>query len=423
MARMPIMAVARLGYRLLPKPARLLAREAYHRAKSAFPNDIAKLVRLIEAGGPLDTLRGADLGHKIERGFSELQHGVADHSAIGQAIFARSAELYRGHLLPSYLRRYTYPAFLGIAMNTHCNAACFFCRSESYKGASIDFEKTEKLRSAIKNARAIDLTGWGEPFLYHRFDDVLRYVLSVNDSPHNISLTSNGSLLSRKWGALLRGHINRLVLSVNAASEESYEAQMRYKSDKFTLEKTVRAISDFMEEITEADRARITLHMVCNTDNFREISSFVEMAARLNIKSVNIGNFICADKAHINKTLWNVKEAYNKELTNAEWRGLRLGVTVSGRKFFVDERKVMGADICVAPFEAFYVETSGTTAPCCFAGRDRLGNAYQEGFDAVWFSDQYNRLRTSRHLDACKVCTVFTPFDDETAHKSAYLTT
>jgi hypothetical protein len=52
-----------------------------------------------------------------------------------------------------------------------------------------------------------------------------------------------------------------------------------------------------------------------------------------------------------------------------------------------------------------------------------MGNVYQDGFEAVWFSDLMNKLREKRFLPPCQVCVVFTPFDKETAHISATLLT
>jgi hypothetical protein len=52
-----------------------------------------------------------------------------------------------------------------------------------------------------------------------------------------------------------------------------------------------------------------------------------------------------------------------------------------------------------------------------------MGNVYESGFEAVWFSDLMNKLRHERFMAPCKVCTVFTPFDSKVAHISAFLLT
>ncbi len=345
------------------------------------------------------------------------------HRDIGKALFARSPALYNGEGCPDHLKRYTYPPFVSIALNSHCNAACFFCRDADYKGRAIEWDDLPKLNTAIRNARTIDLTGWGEPFFYPRFEDVVERIVALNSSPQLVTLTTNGSFLSEKWGRLLRGRINRLVISINAGTEPTYAEQMRYKNERFTLAETVRCIKAFQSQLTPLDRSRIVFHMVANTDNYREITALTKLAADLKIPRVNVGNFICSNEAHLEKTLWNVKNEYNTELARAQDLGEQLGVILSGRRFFSDETAITGPSKCLAPFEACFVEMPGSVSPCCFMGHSRMGNVYDDGFEAVWFGEHFTRLRRARDLPACQVCTVFTPFDDEISHMSAFLTT
>jgi MoaA/NifB/PqqE/SkfB family radical SAM enzyme len=382
------------------------------------------VIELIKSGKDLDSPEMRNLVAAVE--FYLTQPGAAKieiHREIGKAIFARSVDLYRGIGLPSWLTRFTYPATLGIALNTHCNAACFFCREADYKGVWVEFREVEKLEKAIRHARVIDLTGWGEPFLYSDFERVVESVLRLNSSPQSIQITSNGSLLTRRWGELLAGHINLFVISLNAATQETHDQQMRYKSKNITFERVLNNLRQFLPALTEEDRKRIDLHMVANSDNYTEISQFVAIAAELGIAQVSIGYYISAQKQYMQKTLWNVKKEYNRALERGRNLGAALGVVVHGRKFFTNEEKILGAEKCMAPFEQIMIETTGKTAPCCFMGNERIENVYRDGFDAVWFSDVMNKLRKDRYLPPCKVCTVFSPFDDKTTHISGTLLT
>jgi MoaA/NifB/PqqE/SkfB family radical SAM enzyme len=308
-------------------------------------------------------------------------------------------------------------------LSTHCNAACFFCRDADYKGQLINFDDLHRLDSAIRQARVIELTGWGEPFSYPRLNEVVDKCLSLNKSPHLLCFTTNGSLLSREWGEKLSGKIHRLCISINAASSGVYAQQMRYKNSRFTYDVIINNALAFIEELTEEDRSRLAFHMVCNTDNYHEMTATVRVAARLRVPSVTMGNFVCANEAHMDKILLHVKEDYNKKLKEAVNAGAKLGVAVHGRFFFTKETRVGAQDTCVAPFERAYIEIPGSVTPCCFMGAARMGNAYDEGFENVWFSDLMNKLRDSRFLPACQVCTLYNPFDDKITHMSAYLTT
>jgi MoaA/NifB/PqqE/SkfB family radical SAM enzyme len=198
---------------------------------------------------------------------------------------------------------------------------------------------------------------------------------------------------------------------------------MRYKNKRVTLEDTIENIRAFQAALTPEDCKGIILHMVANTGNFREIAALARIAADLEIRSIEIGNYICADRAHLDKTLWNVKQEYNEEVKKAIEVGGKLGVTVNARKFFTGGAEVKGADACMQPFEQFFIETPGTSVPCCFMGTLRMGNVYKDGFESVWFSEVMHSLRKRRSLPPCQVCTVFTPFDSKIAHMSAFLTT
>jgi MoaA/NifB/PqqE/SkfB family radical SAM enzyme len=343
------------------------------------------------------------------------------HREIGHAIFDRDPALYVDPALPPSLRRFTYPPYLSIHLNEHCNAACFFCRDDDFKGRLLDFDQLHKLDSAFKMARVLEFTGWGEPFFYPKLDQVVDKVLALNTSPHLLSLTTNGSMLSAAWGKKLSGKIYRLCISINAATASTYETQMRYKNARFTFAYVVDHLKEFMTQITPADIARMALHIVANTDNFREIPALINLAAELKIPVVTIGNYSCADERYMDKTLIHVKREYNEVISCASAIAFEKNVELHARKFFTKEETVHAQASCLAPFERLYAEVPGGITPCCFMGSHRMGNVYDAGIEAVWFSPQMQALRKSRHLPACTTCTLYNPFDDDISHLSAYL--
>lgn len=200
----------------------------------------------------------------------------------------------------------------------------------------------------------------------------MNYICSINNTKQLIQITSNGSILSEEWGRILSGKLSRFYISLNAATPDTYSKQMRYKSKRMTLESTLANIRAFQAQLTDEDRSRFILHMVANTGNYRELTGMVKLASELRIPVVSVGHYICAQKEHMDKTIWNVKSEYNTELERAERIGLALGVGVHGRKFFLDEKDIKGAEHCMAPFEQFFIEMSGSTAPCCVMGHERM---------------------------------------------------
>ena len=411
---------ARHAYARMPEPVRSVARRAYGLIRE--PGDAGYLLRAIGQGHALNTKHIERSVENLERMLAILPSSdrMIIHRDIGTAIFTRSPDLYSGRRLPHYLRRYTFPAFISVSLNTHCNAACFFCREQNYKGKLIDFDDLKQLETGIRHARVVDFTGWGEPFFYPRLGEVIERCTKLNPSCE-FSFATNASLVSRHWGEALHNRIQYATLSVNAATEKTYATEMRYKNDRYTLAVILANISEFRAALSDRDRSRLAFHMVTNSENFREIPEFVRLAASAGIPIVTIGHYICANKARFNKTLWHVKHEYNESFDAGVEIGQQLGVAVRGRRFFANEAKIEGRDSCVAPFERMYVEIPGSMTPCCFMGEARMGNVYDEGLEKVWFSEHMMALRKSRSLPACQVCTIFTPFDDEITHVSSWL--
>jgi MoaA/NifB/PqqE/SkfB family radical SAM enzyme len=308
-----------------------------------------------------------------------------------------------------------YPGFLSISLTTRCNLRCFICRRENHVGENLPFGNLARLATAIRHARTIDLTGWGECFVYPRFRDVLRYITSLNPRENLIQITTNGTLLTGEAAALLGRGLRTLIISLNAATRETYDRDMKFGDFGATL----RHIREFMEALPEEDRGKVQLHFVAHTGNYREIPDFVLLARDLGIGTVTIGQYLVDVREHVSYALLSVREEYNDAVHKARGMARDAGVAFHAPRFF-EERAVAPASECLDPVNACYVEVDGQVGPCCFCGSYRIGNVYNEGFEAVWFGREYRRLRRKRYLPACRLCAPHLPLDDPGAHFTAY---
>ena len=318
----------------------------------------------------------------------------------------------------SLMNRYPgllYPKVLSICLTTRCNLRCFICRREDVRGQDLDFGNLPRLGNAIRHASTIDLTGWGECLVYPKFEEVLSYIFSLNKRDGLIQITSNGTLFSGKIAALLAGHLQRVTISLNAASEETYNREMKHGD----FGKTMRNIRDFASALGEGDRRKINFHFVAHTENFREIPDFIRLARDTGVSSVTIGQYLVGIEEHHRFSLLNAREEYNAVLRDADRLARELGVLLNARIFF-DEEATAGFE-CNDPYNACFVEVDGQVGPCCFCGSFRIGNVFESGFESVWFGEEYRKLRRRRHLPACRSCSPFIPFDDPGAHFTAYL--
>jgi len=314
----------------------------------------------------------------------------------------------------AFFGRYQYPSVLAIFLSTKCNLRCFICRREGFKGGDLDFKNIYKLEKAIKYARTIDLTGWGEPLLYPRFKDVLNYIYSLNPRKDLIQITTNGTRLSGRLAKLLRGHLKSLVISINAATASTYNRDM--KGGNF--EDTLLRIQAFLFGLNKSERRKVQLHFVAHTENFREIPDLVVLAGNLGISTISIGQYLINIPEHIEFSLLHVKTEYNDVVKKAQALGAKLGVEVFAPLFIRGEKRLSSQN-CVSPFLECFILVDGSVGPCCFCGNYRIGNAYKTSFEDIWFGKAYRKLRKSRYLLACQKCMPFLSLDEYQAHFTA----
>lgn len=316
------------------------------------------------------------------------------------------------HSLPyGLMLKYQYPRMLTISLTTKCNLRCLICRREGFKGEDLIFENLYKLKNAIKYACNINLTGWGESLLYPKFEDVLNYIYSLNAKKNLINLTTNGTKLTPHIAELLNGHLKTLTVSINAATAETYNRDM--KNGEF--HKTLTAIRSFIAALKNEERSKVVLYFVAHTENFREIPEFVSLAHHLGVSTVTVGHYLVGTTSHSQYSLLNVKQEYNSVVKQAQILGKKLGVIVNVRRRFFSEKSRSTRE-CLSPFRECIVEINGDLIPCCFCGTYRIGNVYEQGFEEVWFSEAYRKFRKERVIPACKNCTPFIPLDAYDAH-------
>lgn len=362
---------------------------------------------------PAKALLGWALPARIHDPVLSFLRGVRDlaHSREERRKFLLRRPVAFGSRYPGFL----YPKVLSICLTTRCNLRCFICRRENVRGQDLEFGNLSRLRNAIRHASTIDLTGWGECLLYPRFEEVLSYIFSINGRDGLIQITSNGTLLSARLAGRLSGHLGLATVSLNAASETTYHRDMRPGN----FGRTMGNVREFVSALDEADRRKVNFHFVAHTENFREIPGFLRLARDTGVTSVTVGQYLVGVEDHHRFSLLNAKEDYNAVVHDAVLLARELGVTLVARRFFEEEHSARFD--CKDPYDACFVEVDGRVGPCCFCGSYRIGNAYESGFEAVWFGKGYRKLRKRRHLPACRNCSPFIPFDDPGAHFTAYL--
>ena len=340
-----------------------------------------------------------------------------------------------------------FPRKLTVALTDRCNLKCFICTREEFeldrgnRGEHMPLEQFYKLEEPMRHAEVIQLSGFGESFLYPQLDEALDFIYGINPREHLIYMISNGTLLSRHWGERLDGRLNYLAISLNAANPERYRQDMHpylyhytretapeaYRGKMFAgdskrereceFDRVVGRIQDFMSALGPESRRRVGLHYVVHSGNFREMGEFVRLAKAIGVGRVEFNQYMVTRPENIDYSLWFHKEVFNEELAAAKALAGELGVTALGRTFGSETpREFDRGKHCEWPTQEALVFTPGSVAPCCFAGATMMGNAFKTGFRDIWFGREYSKLREERWMDPCQTCNLFHTFDDWESH-------
>lgn len=338
-----------------------------------------------------------------------------------------------------------HPRKLTIALTDLCNLKCFICwrdefeQSRESKGVHFDIARLHHLENAIRHAEMISLTGFGESFLHPHLHEALDYIYAVNPRDNLIMLISNGTALSHAHGRKLGGRLRELVVSLNAANPEDYQRDMhpaanaldylgrpdpRVRQEKLDgaglsqFEKTCGKIREFLRGLDPADRPKVRLHYVVHGQNIDEMSEFVMVAKELGASTVGFNHYMVTQESRIEYSLFLHQAAYNESLLRAQNLGRSIGIRVDGVAFGSQRQLAYDKELnCTSPFDEAIVSPQGGVAPCCHAGDELpLGQAFDTGFDAVWFGQKYRMLREERYLDGCQTCNQYRTIDDPDVH-------
>lgn len=161
-----------------------------------------------------------------------------------------------------------------IQVNTTCNFKCFFCHMEG-TGIHSEFMSPEEIERVVETAHRwgvnkIKLTG-GEPTLRRDIIEIIQRIRKHITG--NISMTTNGIMLSKIAGELKGAGLDRVNISLHSIDR-----------DKFEFITGVDAIDTVIDGIKAAQKAGLSpvkVNFVVLKDlNVDQIPSMMELAAR-----------------------------------------------------------------------------------------------------------------------------------------------
>ncbi|MCK9556263.1 radical SAM protein [bacterium] len=299
------------------------------------------------------------------------------------------------------------PTTILIGTGTICQYKCIFCNNSKQPKISIKFDAMQRALSLFENINIVDLTGYGEFTLHPDYEKIIEL---MKEKKFKFNISTNGEGMTIEKQKVLEGaSIAAINFSINSLNSETYKILSGVNGN---LENT---LSNFRNLIQKIHPDRLSISMVANRLNYKEMPDFIEFAHEHGIKIVRI-----LAPVHFMTYEDGIDLLYNEEemeyLQKAHDLAKKYNIKIEG--MFLPSKQEAVKNIltkapiskCRAPWTMTCIAANGDVSPCCFLVSYITGNINEQSFDEIWNGEKYNILRKSimegKNL-YCQNCTDF----------------
>lgn len=286
-----------------------------------------------------------------------------------------------------------FPPKLTVDPTAHCQLHCPLCPTGQGNPArlrgSMTFDNFQKLLDEAGGyLLEIDLFNWGEPFLNN---DIFKILAYAHQKKVKVRVSSNLNHFPEGYEReLVQSKPHHLVVSLDGTTQATYE--------KYRVGGSIDLVRNAVSRIAEEKRRTrspfpfITWQFIVMRHNEHE----VEEAKNL----VHTWGF---DRLVFAKNRGDMgQELFETDRTKVEKHGEWLPQASPGKTF--------KAVTCRRPWQESVVNWNGSVSPCCLFYDEKydFGNAFKDGFTAVWNNKKYRAARrlikTGQSEDKNLVC-------------------
>ncbi|MEL6546405.1 MAG: radical SAM/SPASM domain-containing protein [Myxococcota bacterium] len=177
-----------------------------------------------------------------------------------------------------------FPEIIELELSNRCNLDCVMCPRLPQKLNMGDMDRALLDRvldeSLAHPRRTFRLHGIGEPLLSPHFRHTVERIKNTTGE-HRIDLITNGHLLSKDTGRfILRQEIDRLTVSVAAATPETYAVVRKSKKLDLVLKNTIRLLD---EKARTGAATEVVVQLIRVPPADQEVDAFVEFWSRFDV--------------------------------------------------------------------------------------------------------------------------------------------
>lgn len=299
-----------------------------------------------------------------------------------------------------------YPVYIEITPIEYCNHRCTFCALDyvGHRAISLNKEVFRRILAdmAEGGVKSVMFAGEGEPTLYRNLPEIIKHTKELGV---DVSLTTNGTAMNKKFLAEALAHITWLKVSLDAGEKDTYLKIHRPRSNRDwerileNLKEAVRLKKECGYACWIGVQALLLPPTVDEKKNFvpGNINELRGLARTL--KKLGVDAFVVKPYSHQPASL---TAAYKEVLYgNYSWLQKEL-MEIATSNFAVEYRsnaiqkysEARPYDVCMAvPFATAHIMADGSLYSCSahlLNQKFYLGNINKQSFREIW-EGEYRR--------------------------------
>ncbi|OGL45354.1 MAG: hypothetical protein A2161_12975, partial [Candidatus Schekmanbacteria bacterium RBG_13_48_7] len=307
----------------------------------------------------------------------------------------------------------SYPIILSVGLTTRCNLSCIMCSQSVMRGGErfdMDDSLLEKIQPLLNLAQEVRWNENGELF---SSPHVLKYLdlIKISGVPRNF-VSTNFLRVERHLETLLECNITQLNISIDAASETTYE-KIRQGAQWKLLIKNLTYLRNLKKERVH-NFPRVVFTFIPMNLNLAEIPEFINFSHEFGADEIQ---FLKLAPAYTGWDQIPISQSEKELLSKASIIGKNLGISVKHTFFHesefnsVSEHETGSIDeeiaftpirpeidlsmpFCNSPWQETVIEADGVVRPCCHIGQP-FGDLKKETFEEIWNNTLFCQLRQS----------------------------
>jgi len=320
-------------------------------------------------------------------------------------------ELFLKHFFPWTVPM---PPFIEYETTTRCNLKCIMCEHTYWneKCRDVSYVQFTDLVDQL-NLRWMGVTGIGESFMNKDFMKMLEYLkkqdilVELFDTFYFVD--------EKKAGKLLEMGVDRILISFDAATKETYE-KIRVNSKFDRVVTNIKNAFRIKKEMKE-DVSYIHFHYIVSKPNLHEVPDYVDFVNELRQGEPTFIMF--TPLLHSFEEIEDITVEMPREIIEeTERRAAEAGIPIGWNQNTEKEKRedISHCTSWIMPF----VFSSGEVIPCCvgneankreFQKKYSFGNIYKKSFREIWNSKMYREFRKKIHSGEtpiqCRDCSIY----------------